>query len=150
MGFGFWIFESSDGTSGRKRATIFLLQAEWKKSRLFLHSTWNNSLGPIYSSIMTNQTTSRLERRVGPLSGPYLDIGLNRDRVLKSGLHYKHCWCWKLPSQLVMFWWWWYRSTRSKLAHPRVLHNCEFRFKFRFLYGWTIFYLDQTVHIVVN
>merc|ERR1719397_421185 len=34
---------------------------------LFLHSTWNfNSLGPIYRSIVTNQTTSGLERQIGP------------------------------------------------------------------------------------
>ena len=37
---------------------------------LFLHSTRNlNSLGPIYSSIMTNQTTSGLERQIGPIFG---------------------------------------------------------------------------------
>ena len=48
--------------------------------RQFLHSTRNfNSLGPIYSSIMTNQTTSGLERQIGPFWGPYLDIG-NKSR----------------------------------------------------------------------
>ena len=53
---------------------------------LFLHSTRNsNSLGPIYSSIMTNQTTSGLERQIGPFSGPYLDIGPDWDQVPKSG-----------------------------------------------------------------
>ena len=49
-----------------------------------------NSLGPIYSSIMTNQTTSGLQRQIGPFLGPYLDIGPNRDQVLKSGLECKH------------------------------------------------------------
>merc|ERR1719397_1388487 len=54
---------------------------------LFLHSTWNfNSLGPIYRSIVTNQTTSGFERQIGPLSVPYLDIGPDRDQVPKSGV----------------------------------------------------------------
>ena len=39
---------------------------------------------------MTNQTTSGLERRIGPFSGPYLDIGPDRDQVAKSGLQRKH------------------------------------------------------------
>ena len=50
-----------------------------------------NSLGPIYSFTMINQTTSGLERQIGPFSGPYLDIGPDRDQVPKSGLHRKHC-----------------------------------------------------------
>ena len=59
---------------------------------LFLHYTRNfNSLGPIYSSTMTSQTTAGLESQIGPFSGPYLDIGPDRDQVPKSGLHRKHC-----------------------------------------------------------
>ena len=42
-------------------------------------------LGPIYSSFMTNQTTSGLERQIGPFSGPYLDIGPDQDQVPKFG-----------------------------------------------------------------
>ena len=49
-----------------------------------------NSLGPIYSFTMINQTTSGLERQIGPFSGPYLDIGPDRDQVPKLGLHRKH------------------------------------------------------------
>ena len=45
----------------------------------------------MYSSIMTNQPTSGLERQMGPFSGPYLDIGPERDQVPKSGLQRKHC-----------------------------------------------------------
>ena len=60
----------------------------------FLHYTRNfNSLGPIYSFTVTNQTTSGLERQIGPFSGPYLDIGPDRDQVPKSGLQCKHCIC---------------------------------------------------------
>ena len=52
---------------------------------LFLHYTRNvNSLGPIQSSTMTDQTTSGLERQIGPFLGPYLDIGPDRDQVPKS------------------------------------------------------------------
>jgi len=51
-----------------------------------MHSTKNfNSLGPIYSSIMTNQTTLGLERQIGPFLGPYLDISPHRDQVPKLG-----------------------------------------------------------------
>ena len=59
---------------------------------LFLNYTGNfNSLGPIYSSTMTSQTTAGLESQIGPFSGPYLDIGPDQDQVPKSGLHRKHC-----------------------------------------------------------
>ena len=34
---------------------------------------------------MTNQTTLGLERQIGPFSGPYFDIGPDRDQVPKSG-----------------------------------------------------------------
>ena len=40
---------------------------------------------------MTNQTTSGLERQIGPFSGPYLDIGPDRDQVPKSGPFRCHC-----------------------------------------------------------
>ena len=50
-----------------------------------------NSLGPIYSFTMINQTTSGLERQIGPFSGPYLDIGPDRDQVPKSGPFRCHC-----------------------------------------------------------
>ena len=47
---------------------------------LFLHYTRNfNSLGPIYSSIITNQASSALERQIGLFLGPFLDIGLDQD-----------------------------------------------------------------------
>ena len=45
----------------------------------------------IYSSIMINQTTSGLERQIGPFSGRYLDIGPGRDQVPKSGPFREHC-----------------------------------------------------------
>ena len=40
---------------------------------------------------MSNQTTSGLERQIGPFSGPYLDIGPDRDQVPKSEPFRKHC-----------------------------------------------------------
>ena len=46
-----------------------------------------NSLGPIYSFTMINQTTSGLERQIGPFSGPYLDIGPDRAKLGPSRKH---------------------------------------------------------------
>ena len=59
------------------------------------HYTRNvNSLGLIQSSTMTDQTTSGLERQIGPFWGPYLDKS-------KSGLHRKHC---KATPETCDFW----------------------------------------------
>ena len=40
---------------------------------------------------MTNQTTLGLERQIGSFSGPYLDIGPDRDQVPKSAPFREHC-----------------------------------------------------------
>ena len=65
-------------------ANIHIVQCGPKTISTFHSTLWDLCI------VMTNQTTSGLERQIRPFLGPYLDIGPERDQVPISGLQRKH------------------------------------------------------------